>query len=281
MWIRNLVNALKPWYSRRSVQSARPRNACRRSTVSPLAIEALEDRSVPATLSVWSNWVLEGVSGIHNAELEVRLSAPSTKTVTVDYVTRNDPGIGTATAGSDYEPVSGRLTFARGETSKTILIPIHGDRKVEPNEWFEVQLQRPKGATIAGSWSAKMTIIDSSPRISISDERVIATAGSGSTLMTFTVRLSAAYDLPVTVNYATSDGFEDENTPLAAYAGQDYVATSGTLTFAPGETTKTISVEILGDAVPESDEYFFVDLFSPSNAYLNGGVGLGFISSQR
>src|SRR5262249_26395275 len=158
---------------------------------------------------------------------------------------------GTATAGSDYDSVSGRLTFARGETSKTILIPIHGDRKVEPNEWFEVQLQRPKGATIAGSSSAKVTIIDSSPRISISDERVIATAGSGSTLMTFTVRLSAAYDLPVTVNYATSDGFEDENTPLAAYAGQDYVATSGTLTFAPGETTKTISVEILGDAVPE------------------------------
>ena len=74
--------------------------------------------------------------------------------------------------------------------------------------------------------------------------------------MAFTVTLSKAATSPVTVNYATSNG--------TATAGQDYVANTGTITFAAGETSKTINVAINGDATVESDETFTVTLSNPS-----------------
>jgi hypothetical protein len=75
----------------------------------------------------------------------VRLSAPSTQAVTVSYSTAN----GTATAGSDYTAATGTLTFAPGETSKTIGVSVLGDTVVEADETFSVQLGSAAGATIA------------------------------------------------------------------------------------------------------------------------------------
>jgi Calx-beta domain len=92
----------------------------------------------------------------------------------------------------------------------------------------------------------------------------------GTTLFVFTVSLSAAYDQPVTVHYATADG-------TATAADGDYVSQSGTLTFAPGETAKTITIVVKGDKKVESDETFFVDLSDASNAFIEDGQGLGTI----
>jgi hypothetical protein len=86
--------------------------------------------------------------------------------------------------------------------------------------------------------------------------------------MTFTVTLSAAYDQPVTVKYATQDS--------SAVAGQDYVATSGMLTFTPGQTSKPITVAIKGDKTKEYNEYFYVllsDASSNSSFYYTSGSG--------
>jgi len=58
---------------------------------------------------------------------------------------------------------------------------------------------------------------------------------------------------------------------------RDYAAVSGTLTFAPGETTKTIVVSITGDTKKEKDETFFVNLSGPSNATIADGQGRGTI----
>ena len=80
--------------------------------------------------------------------------------------------------------------------------------------------------------------------------------------MTFTVTLSAAYDQAVTVRYATGDG-------SATVAGGDYVATSGTLTFAAGQTTRTFTVTIRGDKKREADEYFDVVLSGASSNALH------------
>jgi len=96
------------------------------------------------------------------------------------------------------------------------------------------------------------------------------------------VSLSAAYDQPVTVNFATQDGYFPDGNYDAAIAGQDYVATSGTLTFAPGETTKTITVQIIGDMTPESEEVFFLRLSGATNASIanswgSWGAGCGII----
>ena len=88
----------------------------------------------------------------------------------------------------------------------------------------------------------------------------LAEGNSGTTAVTFTVSLSTASGLPVTVNYATADG--------TAKALGDYAATGGTLTFAPGETTKTIVVAVVGDATYEANETFFLNLSGPANASL-------------
>jgi hypothetical protein len=273
MW----YHKLNPWSSHSLVQTAVRERDSRRPATCPLAVEALEDRTVPASLSISDITVPEGVSGTHNAEVIVKLSAPSNKTVTVNYLT-TALFAGTATAGSDYTAVSGRLTFTAGQIAKTILVPIHGDRQVEGNEFFEIMLQRPKGATIADYWGV-VTIQDSTPRISVSDW-VMATESDG--FMTFIVSLSAAYDLPVTVNFATQDGFYDPYSGYdAAIAGLDYVATSGTLTFAPGETTKTVTVQLIEDMTPESEEVLILRLSGATNASIaNSGWFNGLITDD-
>jgi hypothetical protein len=78
------------------------------------------------------------------------------------------------------------------------------------------------------------------------------------TLFTFTVTLSAAYDQAVTMSFRTVDG-------TATTSDSDCVAKTGTLTFAPGETTKTITIEVKGDSKRESNETFYLDLFGNSS----------------
>jgi hypothetical protein len=90
----------------------------------------------------------------------------------------------------------------------------------------------------------------------------------GQTVFTFTVTLSSASDVPVTVNYSTADG-------RATVADNDYVAATGTLTFAPGQTSKTITVLVNGDRKKEADETFFVNLSGAVNARLVKSQGVG------
>jgi ELWxxDGT repeat protein len=94
-------------------------------------------------------------------------------------------------------------------------------------------------------------------RLSIADARAVE-GDSGTTVMRFNVSLTPAAEQPVTVDYATSDG--------TAKAGEDYDAASGTLTFAPGETAKTIDVRVHGDTAPENNELFYVALRNVSGA---------------
>ena len=95
----------------------------------------------------------------------------------------------------------------------------------------------------------------------------LAEGNSGNRPFVFTVLLSEPSTGTVTVNYSTRNG--------TAQAGTDYVATSGTLTFAPGEVTKQITVEVIGDTVQEEVEEFFVDLASASGATIGDPEGLG------
>ena len=102
------------------------------------------------------------------------------------------------------------------------------------------------------------TIIDDEPRISISDVSKYEGRRNQKTHFTFTVTLPAAYDQPVTMSYRTLDD-------TAKTSDQDYVARTGTLTFAPGETTKTITIEVKGDNKREANELFHVLLFGNSS----------------
>jgi probable HAF family extracellular repeat protein len=220
----------------------------------------------PPTLTINNASVIEGNSGTANAVFTVTLSAVSTVPVTVTYATAD----GTATAGSDYQAASGTLTFAPGETTKTIIVPVNGDRLGESNETFFVNPSGATNATLANGQGAG-TILDDEPRISISDVARKEGKKGQKTLFTFTVTLSAAYDQPVTMSFQTVDG-------TATVRDNDYVAQAGTLTFNPGETTKTITIVVNGDSKKEADETFFVDLFgNSSNSLFTKKRGTGTI----
>jgi hypothetical protein len=130
------VRRPETWASRTPNRQAR-RRARRRPAACRLAVEALEDRLVPATLTISDVTIIEGDAGTPNALVTVTLSAPTNPPVTVDYGTAD----GTALAGSDYQAVSGTLTFDKGQTSRSILVPVTGDRLVRPDETLFVNLR--------------------------------------------------------------------------------------------------------------------------------------------
>jgi hypothetical protein len=165
---------------------------------------------------------------------------------------------------------SGSVTFAPGQTSKTIAVPVIGDRIAEANEAFFVYISASANATVVRVQGVG-TIIDDEPRISINDVTMAEGKKGQTTLFTFTVTLSAPYDQPVTMSFKTTDGTAKTN-------DQDYVALSGTLTFKPGETSKTITIEVKGDSKTEPTEYFSLDLFgNSSNSLFTKSRGTGTI----
>jgi len=204
-----------------------------------------------------------------NATFTVSLSVAYDVAVTVHYQTAN----GSATAGSDYAAASGDVIIAAGQTTKTFTALVIGDRSAEPTENFVVNLSAATNGLIVDSQGVG-TILDNEPRISISDVTKAEGKKGQTTLFTFTVTLSAAYDQAVTMSFRTVNGTATTSNPPQA----DYVAKSGTLTFAPGQTTKTITIEVKGDSKREANETFYLDLFgNSSNSLFTKNRGLGTI----
>jgi chitinase len=320
------------------------------------------------TLSIGDASITEGNAGTSQLSFTVKLSQAAIGPVTVHYSTAD----GTASAGSDYTALAGTLTFAAGETSKTISVPITGDSAVEASETFALTLSGASGATIAhgsaigtivnddaapppppptggaaldytitsnwgsgfngamtvtaGSggltgwtvefntsaaitniWNAEIvshvgshyvvrnaqwngqvaggqavsfgfqatpgstgtaasdfTIngvaaghdpVPALPSLSVADATV-SEGNSGTHDLAFTVTLSAAATGPITVAYATANG--------TATAGSDYAALTGTLSFATGETSKVVHVQVSGDTAVEGNETLTLSLSSPS-----------------
>ena len=218
------------------------------------------------SLSINDVTVTEGNAGTTSAVFTVTLSTATSQTVTVNYATAN----GTATEGSDYTAASGTLTFAPGVTSQTLTVAVLGDTRNEANETFFVNLSTPSNATIADGQGQGTILNDDAALPGLSINNVTVTEGNtGTTSAVFTVTLSAASSQTVTVNYATADS--------KATAGSDYTATAGTLTFAPGVTSQTITVSVLGDTVKEPTETFYVNLSNATNATIVSGRGRGTI----
>jgi aryl-phospho-beta-D-glucosidase BglC (GH1 family) len=359
------------------------------TTASAITLNGADDVSPPPpvlpALSVSDASITEGDSGSSQLTFTVTLSKAATGPVSVNYATAD----GTAAAGSDYTARSGTLTFAAGETSKTISITVAGDTAVEANENFSVVLSGASGATVAdgtgagtiinndvappppppptsgtsldydivSNWGSGFTAsmavgagsaalngwtveFDASFNITniwnaeivshVGNHYVVrnaswngnvagghdtafgfqATAGSGGTAasgfkinganagtdptpvlptlavadttvaegdngthdLAFTVTLSAASTTPVTVAYATGNG--------TANAGSDYTAASGTLTFAPGETSKVIHVSVTGDTAVEANETVNLTLSAPNGATIADGAAVGTISND-
>jgi hypothetical protein len=217
------------------------------------------------SVSIADASVTEGNTGSVNMTFTVSLSASYTQAIIVHFATAD----GSATAGSDYTAASNDLTFNPGDTSKTITISVTGDRLPESNEYFSVNLSTNSAFIADGQ--AIGTIVDNEPKISINDVALKEGNGKSTTQFIFTVTLSNSYDQAVTVNFATADW-------TATVADHDYQARSGTLTFAPGETSKQISISVYGDAKKESNEYFYVNLSgASSNSLIYDSQGVGTI----
>jgi hypothetical protein len=220
----------------------------------------------PPSISVSDATVTEGNTGSVKATFTLTLSYASTADVTVHYATADI----TATAGSDYVAASGDVVIPAGQLSRTFTVAVLGDRLPEPSETFAVNLTGATNATI-GDGQGVGTILDNEPRISISDVSKKEGKMNQTTQFTFTVTLSAAYDQPVTMSFRTTDG-------TAKTGDNDYVAKTGTLTFVPGETTKTITIEVKGDNKREADETFYLNLVGNSgNSLFTKSRGTGTI----
>jgi|GEM_PF-2645670 len=199
---------------------------------------------------------------IGNASIVVTRSGGLPAGETVQYQTV----AGSATSGADFTATSGTLTFAAGETQKSIIIPIINDSLVENDETFTVTLSVPGGGATLGTPVTQTVTIQSddvappAPGLigfASASSAFAESIGNASIVVTRTGGLLAGE----TVQYQTAAG--------SATSGADFTATSGTLTFAAGETQKTISIPIVNDAVVEPDESFTVVL---SNA--GGGASL-------
>ncbi|MCA9901412.1 MAG: CSLREA domain-containing protein [Ardenticatenaceae bacterium] len=229
------------------------------------ALGTIVDNDAAPSLSINDITVVEGDSGSKNANFTVTASAPSGKTMQVNYATAN----GSAVAGGDYTAVSGTLIFTPGQTSKTITVNVLGDLLDEENETFMVNLSNPQNSTLSKAQGIG-TIQDNDPlpKLSINNLSVVEGDGPPKT-MQFTISLSAASSKIITVNYATAD--------QTAVAGRDYTAKSGTLTFTPGQISKTVTITILSDLLAEQTETFAVKLSQPVNATLGVTQGIGTI----
>ena len=195
-------------------------------------------------LSVDDVIVGEGDTGTTPATFKFTLSNASTADVSFDYATAD----GSATAPVDYTASAGTLTFAPGQLTKTVAVPVVSDMTNESDENFSVNLSGASGVALPAA-SPTVTIIDdeSAPAVSVSDATVTE-GDSGTVSASFDVVLSHAAGTAATVAYATSDG--------SATAPADYQSAAGTINFAAGDLTETVAVQVEGDHWNEKNEDF-------------------------
>jgi hypothetical protein len=194
-----------------------------------------------------------------NAPVTITLNVVSGRPITVSF----NASAGTATIGSDFTAVGDVVTLAPGEKSKTILVPIVNDNINEGNETINLALNTATNATLGALKTSTLTIVDDDAASSISSVQwssATFNTGEADGTATLTMQLSAPANAPVTVAYAVSGD--------TASAGADFTVTDGVVTFAPGESSKTVVITVLEDTLNEAPETLNVTLKNPTNAVI-------------
>jgi hypothetical protein len=199
-------------------------------------------------------WIDDTRAGEGDGSIAFRLRriGPADQSESVDFRTVNHYAL----AGSDYVARSGTLTFAPGETEKFVAITLVDNPSYEYNEAFELQLSNASAGTVIGRSSAYGVVFDedapaATPYIDSIDAVVNEVEGTATVWFT----MARPAPAPFTIDFATLDA--------SAVAGQDYVATSGTLSFAAGDVVKSVTIPLLDDTTPEPLEWFHVELANP------------------
>lgn len=238
-------------------------------------IGTIIDNDAAPTISAIAPNVTEGNSGTTAMTFTLSLSAASARNISVQYRTANAATF-PATAGADYVAVPlTTVIFTPGQTTKTVTVTVNGDLLDEDNERIALSLANPVNATLGTVTDGIIVDDDAAPSLSIND--VTVTEGnSGTAQAVFTITLSAPSARSVTVNAATGNG----GTP-SAIVDIDYQELFSTpITFAPGQTTKQVSITIYGDTVVEANEKFGVILSGAVNATITDNSGIGTITND-
>ncbi|WP_413699250.1 beta strand repeat-containing protein [Psychromonas sp. KJ10-10] len=245
------------------------------STTNSAITTTISDEPVPSTPD--SDTAIVSIAGPSNVvegdvttdyTVSITEAPTSDLTVSFNYTT-------TDADGNDYTAVNSVVILA-GETSATFNITTIDDSFAEGSEDFTISIDSVtsgglEDVQVSTSDNAiTTTIIDSDavPSILIDDQTVNEDAGT----ITFTVSLSNPSTSIVSVDYVTNDG--------TATVGTDVQNDSGTLTFAVGETSKTITLSVNDDDIYEISENFTIDLSAPVNATIADNQGTGTINDE-
>lgn len=228
----------------------------------------------PPTLNVNDYSGLEGNDGgATDFAVDVVLLPAAGVPVTVQYTTAAGTGATPALTPEDFATTTGVLFFDAGVTTRTIHVPVRADSKYESNEAFGMTLSNPNNAVL-GKATATIAIVndDTPPTALISSATTVEGSDGGLNPLVFDITLSSPSGLPASVSWAT--------TPGTALATVDYAVDSGTVTFAPGELLKQITVGVVRDALYEVDETVKVNLSSATGAVLATAQGVGTITND-
>ena len=212
-------------------------------------------------------------SGTTDFSFTVTRSGDSSVAHTVHYAVTGAAGTGTMPAdAADFGGVlpSGTVSFAAGQTSRVVNIPVLADSLGELNERFAVTLSAPSGGTTLGTASAQGLITNDDISVGFGGSNVSKPEGNaGSTVFSFTVQRAGALGGTTTVDWSYAPGgvAGTVGTNAADFAG-GAVPAGGTLTFAPNQTSQTIAIAVAGDTNPEGglNESFTLALSNPSGA---------------
>lgn len=243
-----------------------PKNARMGDPTNTVVIIVDNDYAPGRLTFVSTNYTVNENAGL--ATINVRRLGGNAGAVSVDYRTRD----GTASNGLDYTFVTGTLTWNDGDIAdKTFTVPILDDDLVEPDETVFLALTNFQGALPGAQTNATLTIIndDAYGRLQFSTASYFADENGGLVAITVVRRDGVAG--PVSVQFRTQDLPVG---PGSARAGQDYVATNGTLNFASGQVSATFQVRLLDDTLTEGNEDLQLVLSNPA-----GGATLGPVST--
>ncbi|MEL6754334.1 MAG: Calx-beta domain-containing protein, partial [Pseudomonadota bacterium] len=207
--------------------------------------------------------IVEGDSGSKFAVFDIRLSRPATQ----DFIATYETVDGSALAGEDYVAASGAISFVRGQSIASVAVEVVGDTVTEISEQFSLVVNQSavngRGAvgeaTIADDDAGSGPVISVADGISVEGESIL-----------FTITLSEPSADAVSVSYRTLLTSTADNGDI--FYGLNDSRTTNTITFAPGQTSLEVAIFPRSDSSEETDEFFALELFAPSeNATLAGG----------
>lgn len=224
-------------------------------------VATINDDDVVPNISIDDVTITEGT----NAVFTVTLSSAAGSDITVDYTTI----AGTATAPNDYTTTTGTATITAGSTTQTITVPTNNDTTDEANKNFSVVISNANlGAIIDNTGVATLNDNDTVPAISIND---VAIAEGGN--LVFTVSLTNPSESNISFDWTTVDG--------TAVAPGNYTANSAVgETILAGNTTTTLTVATINNALDGNAKNLTINLSNPSNATIVDNIGIGTINDN-